>query len=70
MLQSEISKNASDIGNAPIAKIVNLLITYAYRDQASDIHIEPEEKDLLIRFRIDGILHDVLYLDKNYMREF
>lgn len=64
LLQSEISKNASDIGNAPIAKIVNLLITYAYRDQASDIHIEPEEKDLLIRFRIDGILHDVLYLDK------
>ena len=28
------------------------------------IHIEPEEKDLLVRFRIDGILHDVLYLDK------
>ncbi|OGH38310.1 MAG: hypothetical protein A3B44_01540 [Candidatus Levybacteria bacterium RIFCSPLOWO2_01_FULL_38_21] len=64
LLQSEISKNASDIGDAPIAKIVDLLITYAYRDKASDIHIEPEEKDLLIRFRIDGILHDVLYLDK------
>ena len=64
LLQSEISKNASSIGDAPIAKIVDLLITYAYRDKASDIHIEPEEKDLLIRFRIDGILHDVLYLDK------
>ncbi|OGH14981.1 MAG: hypothetical protein A2860_02135 [Candidatus Levybacteria bacterium RIFCSPHIGHO2_01_FULL_37_33] len=64
LLQSEISKNASDVGDAPIAKIVDLLITYAYRDKASDIHIEPEEKDLLIRFRIDGILHDVLYLDK------
>jgi len=64
LLQSEISKNASDIGDAPIAKIVDLLITYAYRDKASDIHIEPEEKDLLIRFRIDGILHDALYLDK------
>lgn len=64
LLQSEINKNASDIGDAPIAKIVDLFITYAYRDQASDIHIEPEEKDLLIRFRIDGILHDVLYLEK------
>ncbi|OGH06749.1 MAG: hypothetical protein A2171_01820, partial [Candidatus Levybacteria bacterium RBG_13_35_9] len=50
--------------DAPIAKIVDLLITYAYRDKASDIHIEPEEKNLLVRFRIDGILHDVLDLDK------
>ncbi len=64
LLQNEISKNSSDIGDAPIAKIVDLLFTYAYRDKASDIHIEPEEKDLLVRFRIDGILHDVLYLDK------
>ena len=64
LLQSEINKNTGDIGEAPIAKIVDLLITYAYRDNASDIHIEPEEKDLLVRFRIDGILHDVLYLDK------
>lgn len=50
--------------DAPIAKMVDMLITYAYRDKASDIHIEPEEKNLLVRFRIDGILHDVLYLDK------
>lgn len=64
LLQSEISKNTSAIGDAPIAKIMDLLIKYAYRDKASDIHIEPEEKDLLVRFRIDGILHDVLYLDK------
>ena len=47
---------------------MDLLIKYAYRDKASDIHIEPEEKDLLIRFRIDGILHDVLYLDKKAAR--
>lgn len=49
---------------APVEKIVDMLITYAYRDKASDIHIEPEEKDSLIRFRIDGILHDVVVLDK------
>ncbi|MEK7186027.1 MAG: ATPase, T2SS/T4P/T4SS family [Patescibacteria group bacterium] len=64
LLQNEINKNTDAIGDAPIAKIMDLLIKYAYRDKASDIHIEPEEKDLLVRFRIDGILHDVLYLDK------
>ena len=48
----------------PMAKIVDLIISYAYQDRASDIHIEPEEKDTLIRFRIDGILHDVLFLPK------
>ncbi len=48
----------------PIAKIVELIIQYGYQDRASDIHIEPEEKDTLVRFRVDGILHDVLYLPK------
>lgn len=47
---------------APIAKIVQLIIQYAYQDRASDVHIEPEEKDTLVRFRVDGILHDVLFL--------
>jgi type IV pilus assembly protein PilB len=50
--------------SVPMAKIVDLIINYAYQDRASDIHIEPEEKDTLIRFRIDGILHDVLFLPK------
>lgn len=49
---------------APIAKIVTLIINYAYQDRASDLHIEPEEKDTLVRFRVDGILHDVLFLPK------
>lgn len=49
----------------PMSKIVDLLISYAYQDKASDVHIEPEEKDSLIRFRIDGILQDVLFLPKS-----
>jgi len=49
----------------PMSKIVDLLISYACQDKASDIHIEPEEKESLIRFRIDGILQDVLLLPKN-----
>ena len=46
---------------APVAKIVDLLVEYAYHNKASDIHIEPKENDSLTRFRIDGILHDVLH---------
>ena len=49
----------------PMSKIVDLLINYAAEDKASDVHIEPQEKNSLVRFRIDGILHDVLLLPKN-----
>jgi type II secretory ATPase GspE/PulE/Tfp pilus assembly ATPase PilB-like protein len=47
-------------GDLPIIKVVDVLINAAYHDRASDIHIEPEEKSSLIRFRIDGVLQDVL----------
>jgi len=49
----------------PMSRIVDLLINYASQDKASDVHIEPQEKDSLVRFRIDGILHDVLSLPKS-----
>src|SRR3990167_2504399 len=51
--------------NVSAAEIVDLIITYAYQDKASDIHIEPKENESLIRFRIDGILHDISILPKN-----
>jgi type IV pilus assembly protein PilB len=44
----------------PIEKIVNLLITSAYNEKASDIHLEPREGVALVRFRVDGILFDTL----------
>jgi type IV pilus assembly protein PilB len=47
-------------GDLPIIKVVDELINAAYHDRASDVHIEPEEKTSLIRFRIDGVLLDVL----------
>lgn len=53
------------VDQAPVAKMVDMLIVYAYQDKASDIHIEPEEKNLLVRFRIDGVLHDILFLPKS-----
>ncbi|WP_084078235.1 GspE/PulE family protein [Demequina sp. NBRC 110057] len=45
--------------DAPIVRFVNLLITQAIQDRASDIHIEPAEKDVLVRYRIDGVLHEM-----------
>lgn len=45
--------------DAPVVNIVNLLLTQALRDRASDVHIEPQETQLRVRFRIDGALHDV-----------
>jgi type IV pilus assembly protein PilB len=45
---------------APIVKFVNLLISQAVADGASDIHIEPGERELRVRYRIDGVLHEVM----------
>jgi general secretion pathway protein E len=44
---------------APVIRLVNLIMQRAIETRASDIHIEPFEKDLKVRYRIDGILHDV-----------
>lgn len=50
----------------PVAKIVDTLIEYSYDAKASDIHIEPARTATRIRFRIDGVLHDVMDLPKHY----
>jgi len=49
---------------APIIKMVDLLLSEAIRQRVSDIHIEPEEKSLRVRYRVDGKLHDVFDLPK------
>ncbi len=49
---------------APIIRLVNRLMVQAFRERASDIHVEPYPNDVKIRFRVDGILHDVLSLPK------
>lgn len=53
------------IKEAPIAKIVTTILEYAVTSRASDIHIEPEEDRVRVRYRIDGILYDKLSLPKN-----
>jgi len=45
---------------APIIKLVNGLLSQAVKDRASDIHVEPFEQELLVRFRVDGMLYDVI----------
>ena len=60
--EKELKAMAEDL---PVIKIVDSLIFHAILQNASDIHIEPGEKDLTIRYRIDGILHDAMVLDKN-----
>ncbi len=49
----------------PIIKIVDSILTHAYQNKASDIHIEPEPDSTLVRFRIDGVLHDIVDLPIN-----
>jgi len=56
-----LEKKASEM---PIIKIVDTLIKHAIIQNVSDIHIEPEEKDVLVRYRIDGVLRDAMVLPK------
>jgi Type II secretory pathway, ATPase PulE/Tfp pilus assembly pathway, ATPase PilB len=51
--------------DAPIVRFVNLLISQAIADHASDIHIEPAERDMSVRYRIDGVLHEMQRAPKN-----
>ena len=61
---AELADVREIVEDAPIVKLVNLLITQAVQDRASDIHIEPGERELRIRYRIDGVLHEVMHPPK------
>lgn len=56
---------AQIITEAPIAKIVSTILDYAVVSRASDVHIEPQEDRIRVRYRIDGVLYDKLSLPKN-----
>ena len=59
------TKIAQIIKEAPIAKIVSTILEYAIKSRASDVHIEPLEERVRVRYRIDGILYDRLSLPKS-----
>lgn len=72
-VQREDDANSQEVTEAdvaedsPIAQTVNLLLEYAIRSQASDIHIEPREGYVQVRYRIDGVLKEVNQLPKNVL---
>lgn len=60
-LDDELKRMAEEI---PIIRVVDTLLEYAVIEKASDIHIEPQENAVTVRYRIDGVLHDVMTLPK------
>ncbi len=58
----EARVSAEAIAQAPVVRAIDLLIKQAVRDRASDVHIEPQEEKLRVRYRIDGILSEVMSL--------
>ena len=50
---------SGEVGDAPIIKLVTMMLVEAYNSRTSDIHVEPLEKRLRVRFRIDGVLHEM-----------
>jgi len=61
MKEEELKTIAPD---APVVKLANQIIADAVNQRASDIHIEPQEKDFQVRFRVDGVLHNVMTVPK------
>ncbi|HET8670358.1 MAG TPA: ATPase, T2SS/T4P/T4SS family, partial [Candidatus Saccharimonadales bacterium] len=59
-----LAENANGKTEVPVAKIVDMLIEYAYLNKASDVHIEPSRASSQVRFRIDGVLHDMVGLPR------
>ncbi|MCX7779079.1 MAG: type II/IV secretion system protein [Patescibacteria group bacterium] len=65
LIEEYTKKAEEEEKELPIIKILDTIINYAYQNRVSDIHFEPFEKKTVVRFRIDGILHDVLELPKD-----
>jgi len=61
----DLERAATSLEEGPIVRMVNLLISQAIADRASDIHIEPMEREVRIRYRIDGVLSEVMRSPKN-----
>ncbi|MDD5238347.1 MAG: GspE/PulE family protein [Candidatus Omnitrophica bacterium] len=60
----ELTSALEDSEKAPIVQLVNLILTQALKQRASDVHVEPEHEYLRVRYRVDGSLHEVLKIPK------
>lgn len=56
----DMDKLAEDVNAAPVVKLLNLVLLQAIKDRASDIHLEPFEKEFKIRYRVDGVLYEMM----------
>ena len=62
-----VDKLREMVDEAPIVKLVNQIIFHAISDRASDIHIEPWPKEVVVRYRMDGILHEIMRVPKHLL---
>ena len=66
VIEENIQKlQGSEKPEVPLNAITDTILTYAYNNKASDIHIEPQEDNSIVRYRIDGDLHDIVILPKS-----
>jgi general secretion pathway protein E len=75
MGDNELNREIEEVGDlleseddAPVIRLVNTLISQALKERASDIHIEPFETSVLVRFRIDGVLHTIVHPPKGVQK--
>jgi type IV pilus assembly protein PilB len=62
--EEDVESAARVAEEAPIVRIANTIIQQAVKERASDIHVEPQERGVRIRYRIDGVLHEIMTLPK------
>ncbi|MDP4008578.1 MAG: GspE/PulE family protein [Candidatus Peregrinibacteria bacterium] len=66
IFKAEIDGKAGLMEDSTTVKIIDVLIARAYESNASDIHIEPYEDETVIRFRIDGVMHDIISIPRKH----
>ena len=59
------AEESEEVENAPVVRLVNSIFREAVTDEASDVHIEPSKKSVRVRYRVDGVLHDVMELPRS-----
>ena len=62
--ETDLGEIEAAVEDAPIVRLVQAIMNQAVADRASDVHIEPTEKDVRVRFRVDGVLHEVMHSPK------
>jgi type II secretory ATPase GspE/PulE/Tfp pilus assembly ATPase PilB-like protein len=61
-----ISSIAEELKNVPTNEVINIILALAVQSEAGDLHIEPSDHDVKVRFRIDGVMHDIVALSREH----